>query len=887
MVAVSVSLDHGDTTLRSLGDSTCYGATPRDKNGATIPGPVDSIVVLADPDTTLAREPNFGCFRARKSGRAATIQARLDTAHAQATVLVRQAVATFRLSQTAIRLRNLTDTLTLTVTALDANGNRIPRPALTWRSTVPAIATVDTAGRVTAVTNGTTQVIADSGSLSDTAAVTVRQDARSVAVQAAPATIKTVGGLDTVTAIAKDSLGHPIADAQFDWTSADTMVATARTQLDGHGVLQARREGRAQIRFTAAAGDRTAADTDSVTVQFAYKAVTVTPDTVTLTSLSDTTQLTPVVIDSNNTVVPQAQLTWASLDQAGVSVDASGRVVGHANRTGVGVIASGRGRADTSTVRVSQRAVRLVPVPATLRLTSLGATATLSDSAFDARDSVITLHSTSWTSDNPLVASVTGSVVTARTNGSTKIHGTLNAAAESVTVDVVQAARRVTVTPTLDTLRAVNAQVTLRAVVRDARDSIIVTPGLVWQSLATGVAQIASAAADSARVRAVAEGAATIDARSGAGGGSADTTVRVVVRFALTSLTVAPANPKPSRLGDTLTFTTSGQDSLGSPVAKPQVSWISRTPARLTIDPVTGLATARDTGDVWVVATHDNVRDSTLVQVRPPILVADTTFFFADSQRLGSTDSAFTYRRVTDPGTVTLGVKARIAGGASWLTITPDTFNVAAAVGLDSIRLSARALGLAEGTYSDTVVLTSAGAKNSPERIRVSLHVVCPTTAVMPDTSIAGTFAPGDCRSPQRPRSFADLYQFNGAVGDTMNLFLTTGAQTDSDTYLYLLNASGAIIASNDDCPGLGRNSCITQFRLPGGGPYRIEATTHDSAFRREAPQTTRPSYSERLVRTRTPAIPCGWKSRSSRRARHSPTRQRRLAASCRTAGGA
>ena len=66
-------------------------------------------------------------------------------------------------------------------------------------------------------------------------------------------------------------------------------------------------------------------------------------------------------------------------------------------------------------------------------------------------------------------------------------------------------------------------------------------------------------------------------------------TVRVVVRFALTSLTVAPANPKPSRLGDTLTFTTSGQDSLGSPVAKPQVSWISRTPARLTIDPVTGL----------------------------------------------------------------------------------------------------------------------------------------------------------------------------------------------------------------------------------------------------------------------------------------------------------
>src|SRR5712691_2194359 len=146
------------------------------------------------------------------------------------------------------------------------------------------------------------------------------------------------------------------------------------------------------------------------------------------------------------------------------------------------------------------------------------------------------------------------------------------------------------------------------------------------------------------------------------------------------------------------------------------------------------------------------------------------------------------------------------------------------------MRLVASATGLVEGLYSDTVVLTSVGAKNSPERIRVSLRVVCPTVAVAADTSVAGTFAPGDCRSPQRSRSFADLYQFNGAVGDTVNIFLTTGAQTDLDTYLYLLNASGAVIASNDDCPGLGRNSCITQLPLPATGQYKIEATTFDSA---------------------------------------------------------
>src|SRR5439155_15009093 len=72
-------------------------------------------------------------------------------------------------------------------------------------------------------------------------------------------------------------------------------------------------------------------------------------------------------------------------------------------------------------------------------------------------------------------------------------------------------------------------------------------------------------------------------------------------------------------------------------------------------------------------------------------------------------------------------------------------------------------------------------------------------------------------------------YQFTGNFGDTVNIFLTTGAQTDLDTYVYLLDAGGGILASNDDCPGLGRNSCITQFRLSATGQYRIEATTFDS----------------------------------------------------------
>jgi len=830
VVAVSVTLDHSDTTLTSVGDPVCYVATARDKNNVSL-GPPDTIAILSDPDTALTADTTRGCYLARKSGRPATIEARVDTARARATVTVRQTVSSVQLTPQNARFRSIGEITTISADARDVRGNSVPAALLTWSSSDSNVAAVDTTGRVTARRNGQTRVVASNSGLADTATVTVQQDAKRVQFTLTP--ISRVNRPDTVVAVARDGNDStiPAAAVQFNWISDSVAVATARTLPNGSGVLDAQREGRTRISVSASAGDSSAAASDTLTVQFAYYSVTVSPDSAVLTSLGDTTPLTAVARDSNLTVVPQPQITWTSRDQNGVAVDTAGRAVARSPQARVFVVAVGRGGVrDSALAVVRQRAVRLVPVPSTLRLTSLMATRQLSDSAFDARDSLIATHTTTWTPADQTVATVSsGGLVTAIANGSTKVRGTLDAAAESVTVDVVQAAATVAVNPALNTLRTLNAQKTLRAVVRDANNAVITSPGLVWQSLATGVTQIASAAGDSGVVRAVSEGTATIDARSGAGGGSADGTAQVVVRFKLDSLKVAPANPKFSRLNDTLTFTVTGKDSLGNTITSPQVTWISRVPSRFTIDPVTGLATAHDTGNVYVVATHDNATDSALAQVAPPVLVADTTLFFADSLRLGTSEADTTYRRIRDSGTVTLGVKARIAGSATWLSVTPDTLTLAS-LGLDSMRLVARATGLAEGTYTDTVVLTSVGAKNSPERIRVSLHVVCPTAAVAPDTSLAGSFAPGDCRSPQRSRSFADLYRFTGNVGDTVNIFLTTGAQTDLDTYLYLLNAAGDTIRSNDDCPGLGRNSCITQFRLPAAGQYRIEATTFDSA---------------------------------------------------------
>src|SRR5437867_259721 len=102
------------------------------------------------------------------------------------------------------------------------------------------------------------------------AQVTLRQDAYTATIAPSPDTIRTVSGTETATATAKDSLGHPIPDSLvvFDWVSDSTTIVTARTLATGRGELQAQQEGRARIRVSAASGDRVAADTDSVTVQF-------------------------------------------------------------------------------------------------------------------------------------------------------------------------------------------------------------------------------------------------------------------------------------------------------------------------------------------------------------------------------------------------------------------------------------------------------------------------------------------------------------------------------------------------------------------------------------------------------------------------------------------
>lgn len=104
----------------------------------------------------------------------------------------------------------------------------------------------------------------------------------------------------------------------------------------------------------------------------------------------------------------------------------------------------------------------------------------------------------------------------------------------------------------------------------------------------------------------------------------------------------------------------------------------------------------------------------------------------------------------------------------------------------------------------------------------------CTASSISIGQTLSGVLSTSDCRSPVRGNSFyADRYSFNASAGQQVAVLLTS---TASDTYLYLINPSGSVIAQDDDGGG-GANSRIPAssgfYSLPSSGTYIIEVTSY------------------------------------------------------------
>jgi hypothetical protein len=139
--------------------------------------------------------------------------------------------ATVRVTPKRDTLDALYDTLQLTA--------NVP---VTWTSLAPSVATIDAAGRVVAAGPGLALIEALAARKADTAEVLVRQVLASVQVTPDSITLA-LNGVDTLTAVASDANGFPIANAVVTWTSDATAIATV-----ANGIVSAVDSGTTIIR---------------------------------------------------------------------------------------------------------------------------------------------------------------------------------------------------------------------------------------------------------------------------------------------------------------------------------------------------------------------------------------------------------------------------------------------------------------------------------------------------------------------------------------------------------------------------------------------------------------------------------------------------------------
>ncbi len=214
-------------------------------------------------------------------------------------------------------------TVQLSAEVRDQNGAVMATATVSWASSDAAVATVSASGLVTAVANGSATITATAGAASGSATVTVSQVVSAVAVVPDTTTV-VVGDTLRLAAEAHDANGHAVTGVAFAWTSGDTAVAV----VDESGLVTGVGAGTAQVTATAAGVTGRA---ELAVENPLPTTIAVTPDTLVLTAVGQTAQLTAEVRNQVGRVMDGVPVAWLSAETTVAAVDASGLVTAVGN----------------------------------------------------------------------------------------------------------------------------------------------------------------------------------------------------------------------------------------------------------------------------------------------------------------------------------------------------------------------------------------------------------------------------------------------------------------------------------------------------------------------------------------------------------------------------
>ena len=150
---------------------------------------------------------------------------------ASATITVQQRAATLQLQVSCTRgapecVRDaFGETLALNAVVRDSLDHLIASAVVQFTSSDTLTATVDAAGVVKALGNGSATITAEIGGVTAQYTVTVLQRVTQIHMNPPELWLSGVGASGNVTATPRDRNGNAVADAEVTWSAADTTVA--------------------------------------------------------------------------------------------------------------------------------------------------------------------------------------------------------------------------------------------------------------------------------------------------------------------------------------------------------------------------------------------------------------------------------------------------------------------------------------------------------------------------------------------------------------------------------------------------------------------------------------------------------------------------------------
>jgi uncharacterized protein YjdB len=406
-------------------------------------------------------------------------------------------------------------TALLQVDVVDSTGQPLPGRTVLWSTSDPSVATVTSTGQVTGIATGGAFILAMSEGKRDSADVTVGPPpVNAVVVSPAQAAV-VMGRTLQLTTTVLDAQGQPLSGRLLTYSSGNPAVAT----VSPTGLVTGVAVGSTQI----VVSSQGIADTATVSVvPVPVTTVTITPSAPVLT-VGQTIGLTATATSSDGSALLGRPVTWSSGTPAIATVSASGVVTGVSPGSAVvfaaidGVVAS----VSVSVASLPVASVLIVPSGGTVQV---GDTLFLTATPLDANGAALTGRVTSWSSDNPTVATVgSAGQVAAVAQGTASITATIEGKTGTVAVTVTATTFTITVTPPTLSLRILESG-QLTAVVRTQSGKVQPNAPVTWSSSNPFVATVGA----TGTVLALMPGTTVITATSK--GASATATVTVTLQ---------------------------------------------------------------------------------------------------------------------------------------------------------------------------------------------------------------------------------------------------------------------------------------------------------------------------------------------------------------------